>query len=145
MGYTTLIIFLVVWAGFIVFGTKKKFSFVQAWLGGFLVAVLAMFPLMIFISIFEPGESNNVQEIVKNDSWDASVSQVKGYLKANVNDPNSLEFVEWSQAIKQGDGFIVRCKYRGKNGFGALVLEEKLFYMDKTGAVTGSRDFTSTK
>jgi len=54
-----------------------------------------------------------VKEIVTNSSWDASVYQVKSWLKETVKDPKSLEFIEWSKVIKNKNGSsTVRVKYR---------------------------------
>ena len=74
-------------------------------------------------------------EIVSNSAWDASVWQVKDYLRANVRDPDSLQFAEWSAIVKKGDGFYVRCKYRAKNGFGGYEVLNQIFFLDGSGKV----------
>ena len=37
-------------------------------------------------------------EAVYNDGWDGSVQQVKDYLKGNLKDPDSLQFIEWGKS-----------------------------------------------
>ena len=57
-----------------------------------------------------------------------SRSCVKDYLKSIVNDPDSLKFEDWSDIyFNEKDGWIVLCKYRGKNTFGAYVLNVNWF------------------
>ena len=73
--------------------------------------------------------------IVRNVASDASVKQVKEYLASHLNDAASVQYVEWSAVYKREDGFLVRCKYRAKNSFGAYVLANQAFLMDATGAV----------
>ena len=76
------------------------------------------------------------------NSWiNKEVTQVKEWIKANANDPSSVEFVEWGEVSPEGAGFKVRCKFRAKNGFGALVLGQKEFHMDASGKVTSVTEF----
>jgi len=74
--------------------------------------------------------ANLVIATVQNSSWDGSVYQVKMYLKDNLKDPKSVEYIEWSDVIKEGKYYIVRCKYRARNSFGGYTIENKLFYID---------------
>lgn len=88
------------------------------------------------------GDSGEKSEVVTNSAWDASVSQVKDYLEKNLRDPNSTEYVEWSKVVKKEDGtFMVRCKYRSKNGFGGMVNANQVFYLDAEGNVTSVTDY----
>ena len=87
-------------------------------------------------------EDEKSSEVVSNSSWDASVFQVKDYLKKNLRDPKSTEYDEWSKVNKKEDGtFWVRCKYRSKNGFGGMVVANQIFYLDAEGNVTSVRDY----
>lgn len=80
-----------------------------------------------------PAES---RAVVSNSSWDASVKQVKEYLKKNAKDASSIEYLEWSSVRREPDGnFAVRVKYRAKNSFGAFVVENVLVRLDKNGNV----------
>lgn len=81
-----------------------------------------------------------IDERVKNNSWDGAVPAVVDYLKATLNDFNSAEWVEWSETKKNDKGYVVRLKYRAKNGFGGLILKNQLFFLDKEGNVTNVVD-----
>lgn len=99
---------------------------------------------MIIISLFSSGDTN--KEIVKNSEWDSSVTQVQDYLRRNLNDAGSVQYVEWSKVnvISSDTGpykYWVRCKYRAKNAFGAYVLQNQIFYLDKDGEVVDVKDF----
>ena len=80
--------------------------------------------------------------IVRNSAWDASVRQVEEYLKENLNDPSSYQAIDWSPVQKTGGGYAVRHKYRAKNAYGALVIANQIFFMDGTGKVIESRDYS---
>jgi predicted nucleic acid-binding Zn ribbon protein len=83
-----------------------------------------------------------VVEIVRNSSWDSSVSQVRVWLKENLNDPKSLEFIEWSKVVKNGNGsFKVRVKYRAKNSFGGYIVNNQVITLDASGNVINFKDF----
>lgn len=73
--------------------------------------------------------------------WDGSVQQVVHYLKVNLRDPGSLQFIEWSPLKRTEEGYGVRCKYRAKNSFGGYVVEEKLFILSFSGEVLGTVDW----
>lgn len=74
-------------------------------------------------------------EEVTNSSYDASVSQVKDYLKKNLKDPKSYEGIEWSKVKEESDGYSVYHKYRAKNSLGGYVIESQIFYLDFSGNV----------
>ncbi len=75
------------------------------------------------------------EETVKKDAnmplvsaWDGVASSIKTYLKSNLNDPKSLEIVEKSYMFKINDNlWAQRVKYRARNSFGGMVLEEYVF------------------
>lgn len=83
-------------------------------------------------------------EVVYNSSFDGSVAQVEKYLEKNLKDPDSYEAIEWSDVKKvegQSHRFVVRHKYRAKNGFGGMKIENKLFYLDGSGNVIDYKDY----
>jgi hypothetical protein len=84
------------------------------------------------------------REAVAKSAWDGSVRQVETYLKRNLKDPGSFDAIEWS-AVEKIDlpthKYQVRCKYRAKNSFGAYVISNQIFYLDKDGNVVNARDF----
>ena len=83
-----------------------------------------------------------VRETVINSAWDGSVYQVKSWLKDNLKDPKSLEFIEWDYVHKNANGsFTVRVKYRAKNSFGGYAVENKLVTLDASGNVINFVDY----
>ncbi len=79
--------------------------------------------------------------VVSNSAWDGSVWQVERFLERNLKDPDSFEAIEWSPVLDTGDGFTVRCQYRARNGFGGMVVENKLFRLSLNGDVVSHTDF----
>ncbi len=69
----------------------------------------------------------------KNREWDGRVDAVVKYLRSNLNDYNSSEFVEWSPVTKlevKGEPFwVVRLKLRAKNAFGGLILKDTYYFI----------------
>jgi len=61
--------------------------------------------------------------------WDGSVEVIKQFIKSNAKDASSIEFLEWSKVSPLDEYWIVRCKYKGSNSFGASVTENKWFYI----------------
>lgn len=78
---------------------------------------------------------------VTNSAWDASVRQVVEYLKRALRDPGSYESIEWSNVVEQGDGYMVRHKYRARNGFGGYNVSNNVFLMDSLGNVIQVLDY----
>ena len=103
------------------------------------------FVAVIILSIFYPFFRDNLsrynEDPVKNNGLDASVYQVEQYLKNNLRDPDSYEPMEWSAVQKTEDGYSVRHKYRARNGFGGMNIENQIFYLDEDGNVTGYTDY----
>lgn len=84
--------------------------------------------------------SSNNTEAVVNSVYDGSVYQVENYLKREyLKDPQSYDGIDWSTVQKEDNNslykYSVRHKYRAKNSFGGYVIEEKIFYLDKSGNV----------
>jgi len=93
----------------------------------------------LFQEIIEPEKSPS---LVTNSSWDASVYQVTDYLKDNLLDPESVEYIEWSPVVENDDGtYLVRVKYRAKNSFGAYIIENQIFVLDQEGKVMNVADY----
>lgn len=62
------------------------------------------------------------------NNWNGSYYEVASYLKTIMHDPSSLEFVGCTTVFRMtGKGWIVGCEYRGKNAFGAKVLNANWF------------------
>lgn len=60
---------------------------------------------------------------------DGSVKIVEEYIKSIAKNASSVDFLEWSKVSNIGENWIVRCKYKGTNSFGALVTENAWFYI----------------
>ena len=69
----------------------------------------------------------------KNSEWDGRVDPVVEYLRNNLNDYDSSEFVEWSPVTKlevKGEPFwVVRLKLRAKNAFGGYILKNTFYFI----------------
>lgn len=61
--------------------------------------------------------------------WDGSVKVVADYIKTNSKDASSVKFLEWSKVSPFDEFWIVRCKFKGTNSIGAVVTENKWFYI----------------
>ncbi len=86
-------------------------------------------------------EPDAYKGIVQNSAWDGSVWQVKSWMKDNMDDPKSIEYLEWSPVSKSGKGnWMVRTKFRAKNRLGAYVLANWVFYIDEKGNVIEYKD-----
>ncbi len=82
--------------------------------------------------------SSAPREKVANSEWDAAVPQVVDYLKRNLKDPDSAQWIEWSKVQEvsgQAHKYMVRCKYRAKNSFGGYEVANQIFYLDADGNV----------
>jgi hypothetical protein len=86
-------------------------------------------------------------ESVQNNMWDDSVPQVKDYLKDSFDNMDSYESLEWSK-VKKISGvnynYIVRHKFKIKNGYGGTELYNKNFYLNEKGVVVDVQDYRGT-
>ena len=62
---------------------------------------------------------------------DGSVKVVAEFIKANSKESSSIKFIEWSKVTPFGEFWIVRCKFQGTNSLGAVVTENKWFFIQK--------------
>ena len=68
-------------------------------------------------------ENVTTKEVVSNSAWDGSVFKVEEFLKNQyLKDPDSYKGIEWSKVEIFPDNpkykYMVRHKFRAKNGFG---------------------------
>lgn len=69
-------------------------------------------------------------------AWDGSYSVVERYLKRVMNDPSSLDIDSCTPVYKvKNIGWVVGCRYRGKNVFGGVVLNQNWFIIRKNQVV----------
>jgi len=74
--------------------------------------------------------------MVRNSSWDGSVIPVKRYLKNNLKDPSSIEFISWGTTLRNAEGnYVISVKYRAKNSFGGYVISDQVFILNGAGQV----------
>ena len=105
---------------------KKNFGLIVA---GCIGVIIFMF---VVLAIFKGEDSGSV----KNSEWDGSVKQCKTYLMDRIRDPDSYESIEWSKPVQGKNGnYLVRHKYRAKNGFGGYVISTVLFLVADDGKV----------
>ncbi|MBK7042985.1 MAG: hypothetical protein IPH50_04370 [Rhodanobacteraceae bacterium] len=69
-------------------------------------------------------------------AWDGSYSEIDRYLKRMAHDPDSIEFVGCSAPLVTDGGWNIRCEYRGKNAFGALVRNDQWFLVRQSKVVS---------
>ena len=67
----------------------------------------------------------------ETSAWDRTTYFIKDYLRTNLNDPKSLKIKDAYKVVPAGEDYIQRVTYRAKNGFGALVLEDNVFFMKR--------------
>lgn len=65
-------------------------------------------------------------------SWDGSLYELNSYIKKNLNDPKSFEHVKTTYS-DYGSYLVVKTVYRGKNAFGALVVNSITAQVDLNG------------
>jgi hypothetical protein len=63
--------------------------------------------------------------------WDGSIVAVERYMKDRANDPGSIEVSSCTVPALTKACWRSRCQVRGKNGFGALVLNAYTFYIGR--------------
>jgi hypothetical protein len=66
-----------------------------------------------------------------NSGWDGSCAPCEHYIKANLNDPSSYEHVGTTVAQIDGEYWTVMTRFRAKNAFGALVINEKKCFIQQ--------------
>ena len=109
-----------------------------------ILAVIALIVVSVLIAgaFSDSPEPQEKKEPVAIDVLDASVRQVKQFLKKNLNDPESYDGVEWSPVSQNPHTkwFIVRHKYRAKNQYGATQIYNQIFTLDSLGTVISISD-----
>lgn len=70
-----------------------------------------------------------------NSAWDGSVSAVERYLKVAMHDPDSYEHVRTTEPVIEGDYWVVKSMFRGKNMFGGKVVNAQKFYIQQGSVV----------
>lgn len=144
-GWIVAALFVAIWLGTIIYGTRREWTATTSIGGGFLVAccasILVAFGSNAIAAIRDGQHAEPVVQACNQSSWDSSVSTVENYLRAHLNDAN-FERVEWSEvAPRDGGGYAVRFKYRAKNAFGAWVLQNQIFLLGPDCGVLSVLDY----
>lgn len=69
------------------------------------------------------------------NSKDGSVKIVKEFIKLNSKNPDTFEFLEWSEVSTEDGYWKVRCKYKGVSSFNAEVTTNAWFYIQNNKVV----------
>lgn len=85
----------------------------------------------------DAAERDSVESV--NHAYYMAQANIEAYLKKTLNNPKSYEPVEFSAMVKNpyADDYVMSHKFRATNGFGALMLTEYMFEVDKSGNVVG--------
>ncbi|MFC2776059.1 hypothetical protein [Segatella oulorum] len=121
---------------------KKKAKFNLSLLAIIALIVASIMAAGIFNDSTEPQKKEESVAVVHNDELDGSVRQITQFLKKNLNDPGSYESVEWGPVTENPHTkwFVVRHKYRAKNGYGATQIYNQIFTLDSLGTVLSTSD-----
>jgi len=68
-------------------------------------------------------------------AWDGSYRAVNTYLEKHAKDPDSVKIDGCTAATATAKGWIVRCEYRAKNSFGAVVRGNTYFAIKQNAVV----------
>ena len=60
---------------------------------------------------------------------DGSVKIVEEFIKLNSKNPDTFEFLEWSEVSTEGMYWKVRCKHKGVSSFNTEVITNAWFYI----------------
>jgi hypothetical protein len=70
----------------------------------------------------------------ERSSWDGAILGLESTLKEFANDPKSIDVSDCSEPVMSDKHcWIFRCKVRGKNAFGALILKTPLYAKNRLG------------
>jgi hypothetical protein len=104
--------------------------------GALIGCSIVLFIIIFCIATFFITYEDTSLPVVENKHLDDSVKQDLSWLMCKLQDPGSLEFIEWSQVLSTNDGsYSVRIKYRAKNSFGEYFVGEKVFFFDSKGHI----------
>jgi hypothetical protein len=96
--------------------------------------ILTVMKKLMFALLFALPVFCLAQNTPKVSAWDGVAYAIKDYYKKNANDPKSIKYSEASLMMEFNNGkFSQRVKVRGKNAFGATMLNEVYFVMSGTG------------
>lgn len=109
------------------------------------VCLLLFFIFISFITEYLKDEKPVQHEKTVNSEADYNNSKARtvclNYLAASLNDPSSYEPISWSDLTKtEGGNYEIVHRYRAKNKFGALIIGDTEFLLNKNMQVISVRE-----
>lgn len=100
---------------------------------------IILFFIMVIIGIYEmatmtPEEKRNMTIEMQFDKWDGSHIMLREYIKKHMYDPSSFKHIETAY-IDKGEYLVVTTKFRGKNAFGAYIINTVIAKVDLNGNI----------
>jgi hypothetical protein len=86
-------------------------------------------------SINDSDQGETIPKHFQNNPSDGSVGIVKHYLEVHLDDPESVQYVEWSNVIEDGNKYLVRCTYYARDYSGNSGLNNHVFVITPEGQV----------
>lgn len=71
----------------------------------------------------------------ERSAWDGIYAGLKRGVKSEAHDPDSIEFVGCTDLLRKNPPacWVTACRFRGKNAFGAMILQTEAFGKNKNG------------
>jgi hypothetical protein len=85
-------------------------------------------------SIHDSDQGETIPKHFQNSPSDGSVDIVKQYLE-HLYDPESIQYVEWSNVIEDGNKYLVRCTYHARDYSGNSGFNDHVFVITSEGQV----------
>lgn len=109
------------------------------------LSVLAFVILLTVIAdLFKDEKPVQIEKTVNSEAdynKSKARTQCLKYLSASLNDPSSYEPISWSELTKtEGGNYEIVHRYRAKNKFGALILGDTEFLLNKNMEVISARE-----
>src|SRR5689334_6825230 len=104
-------VFLCVWMGFMIWGLRKKWSVVASFGGGFIVALLSLFPMFFIANKLEGTAPTAISPAAAN-----SADSLGGGLPAIEYSDDTAYYVEISNCVVRGvpGAQLVDCNFKNK-------------------------------
>ncbi len=108
---------------------------------GIIIAIIATPMLLLFLPSERPA-IKSIQKLTRSEkidkqfsAWDGEHMKLASFIKRSMKDPASYDFISSSYSAED-DYLIVLIRYRGKNSFGAVVINSTKAKVDvETGSV----------
>jgi len=112
--------------------TARKTWLNIGWISVFTLLSVTVLVLLVFLA---KGYGWTGPDYPPKRAWDGSHKGLTKAIKSAMHDPSSYEHVK-TVYDKQGDYYIVKTTFRGRNGFGAVMLSSITAKVDSDGDIT---------